>query len=72
MLTQKLIDATMCLQSQQDEEVSTVSTEEKRIAEKLANACEQLPPGKKEFLLGFAEGVAAMAEKRDENPDDRA
>lgn len=46
-----------------------MSTEEKRIAEKLANACEQLPPGKKEFLLGFAEGVAAMAEKRGDNQE---
>lgn len=48
-----------------------MSAEEKRIAEKLANACEQLPPEKKEFLLGFAEGVAAMAEKREDQEADR-
>ena len=42
-----------------------MSAEEKRIGDKLATACEQLPPEKREFLLGFAEGVAAMAEKRD-------
>ena len=46
-----------------------MSVEEKRIAEKLATACEQLPPGKKEFLLGFAEGVAAMAERKEKDPD---
>ena len=48
-----------------------MSAEEKRIAEKLANACEQLPPGKKEFLLGFAEGVAAIAEKCENREADR-
>lgn len=40
-----------------------VSEREKQIAEKLAAACEQLPDGKKEFLIGYAEGVAAMAGK---------
>ena len=48
-----------------------MSAEEKRIAEKLANACEQLPPGKQESLLGFAEGVAAMAEKSENREADR-
>lgn len=37
---------------------------EKQIAENLAAACEQLPDGKKEFLMGYAEGVAAMAAKQ--------
>ena len=40
-----------------------MSEREKQIAEKLAAACEQLPDGKKEFLMGYAEGVAAMAKK---------
>lgn len=40
-----------------------MSEREKQIAEKLAEACEQLPEGKKEFLMGYAEGVAAMAQK---------
>ena len=41
-----------------------MSEKEKKIAEKLAAACEQLPEGKKEFLIGYAEGVAAMAAKQ--------
>ncbi len=47
-----------------------MSEREKKIAEKLAAACEQLPDGKKEFLMGYAEGVAAMAASRQagENP----
>ncbi len=38
------------------------------VGEKLAQAFDQLPPGKKEFLLGYAEGVAAMAGKEPETP----
>lgn len=41
-----------------------MSEREKQIAEKLAAACEQLPDGKKEFLIGYAEGVAAMAARQ--------
>lgn len=41
-----------------------MSEKEKQIAEKIASACEQLPDSKREFLLGFAEGVAAMTEKK--------
>lgn len=41
-----------------------MSEKEKRIAEKLAAVCEQLPDGKKEFLMGYAEGVAAMAKPK--------
>ena len=37
---------------------------ERRIAEYLAVALELLPDSKKEFLLGYAEGVAAMAARR--------
>lgn len=46
-----------------------MSEKEKQIAEKLATACEQLPDNKREFLLGFAEGVAAMTDRKGE-PDD--
>lgn len=35
---------------------------EKEIAKTLAKAFEALPDKKKEFLLGYAEGVAAMTE----------
>lgn len=34
---------------------------EKRIAKTLADTFNVLPDSKKEYLLGFAEGVAAMA-----------
>lgn len=40
-----------------------MNVEEQRIAANLADAIKQLPDGKKEFLLGYAEGVAAMAVK---------
>lgn len=39
-------------------------TEEKGCAEKLARAFDALPDSKKEFLMGYAEGVAAMADKQ--------
>lgn len=40
-----------------------MSEKEKRIVEKLAAACEYLPESKKEYLIGYAEGVAAMANR---------
>lgn len=43
-----------------------MSEREKRIAENLADAVSRLPDSKKEFLLGYAEGVAAMADKAKE------
>jgi hypothetical protein len=46
-----------------------MSEKEKHIAEKLAAACEKLPDNKKEFLLGYAEGVAAMAEQQKGDSD---
>ena len=46
-------------------EVKTVSENERRIAESLAVALEKLPDSKKEFLLGYAEGVAAMAARKE-------
>lgn len=36
-----------------------MSEKEKTVAAKLAEAFEALPDNKKEYLLGFAEGVAA-------------
>lgn len=42
-----------------------MSENERRIAESLALALEMLPDSKKEFLLGYAEGVAAMAARRE-------
>ena len=42
-----------------------MSEKERNIAESLTRACELLPDGKKEYLIGYAEGVAAMAEKWD-------
>lgn len=42
-----------------------MSEREKAIAESLTRACELLPDNKKEYLIGYAEGVAAMAAKKD-------
>lgn len=44
-----------------------MSEKEKQIAENLVKACALLPDEKKEFLLGYAEGVAAMAEKKSQS-----
>lgn len=50
-----------------------MSEREKQIAKNLAKACELLPEGKKEFLAGYAEGVAAMAAKQEaEKQEDEA
>lgn len=44
-----------------------MSEQEKTAAQKIADAYNNLPEGKKEFLLGFAEGVAAArAQGKDE------
>lgn len=40
-----------------------MSEREKQIAENLVDAFTKLPDNKKEFLLGYAEGVAAMTER---------
>ncbi|WP_306542067.1 hypothetical protein [Acidaminococcus intestini] len=45
-----------------------MSTEEKTIAWTLAEAVKILPDGKREYLLGYAEGVAAMAEAANSAP----
>lgn len=52
-----------------------MSEREKQIAENLVDAFAKLPANKKEFLLGYAEGVAAMTERgrekeaRDDNTE---
>ena len=46
-----------------------MNDKEKGIAKTLADTFETLPDSKKEYLLGFAEGVAAMAEgQKSEEP----
>lgn len=45
-----------------------MSEKERNIAESLTRACELLPDGKKEYLIGYAEGVAAMAEAANSAP----
>ena len=39
-----------------------MSKEEKQLMEQTAKAFEVLPPEKKEYLIGYAEGVEAMRE----------
>lgn len=48
-----------------------MSQEEKKIAKKLAEAFKVLPDAKKEYLIGFAEGVASVSDSKnsDENLD---
>ena len=41
-----------------------MSEMEKMLADSLAKAAAALPENKREFLLGFAEGVAAMTEAK--------
>lgn len=48
-----------------------MSERERKIAENLAEAVARLPDSKKEFLLGYAEGVAAMADKAKAEEADR-
>lgn len=48
-------------------EVITVTKKEKQNqARRIAEALDRLPEGKAEFILGYAEGVIAMAAKLDE------
>lgn len=49
-----------------------MSEREKQIAENLAEAVAKLPDSKREFLLGYAEGVAAMADKAKEAQERQA
>lgn len=48
-----------------------MSEREKQIAENLVDAFTKLPDSKKEFLLGYAEGVAAMTERGRETEDEK-
>lgn len=43
-----------------------MSEKEKQIIQSLKKSVNALPEGKREFLRGYAEGVAAMAEKKAE------
>lgn len=43
-----------------------MTQQDKKIGENLWNAFKALPNEKKEYLLGFAEGVAAMIESKQE------
>lgn len=42
-----------------------MSEKEKALAERLAAAFDALPESKKEYLLGYADGVAGMQAKQD-------
>ena len=42
-----------------------LSEMEKKLADSLAKAAAALPESKREFLLGYAEGVAAMTEAKE-------
>lgn len=46
-----------------------MSEKEKHVAETLAKVLEVLPEGKKEYLIGYAEGVTAMAQQTVEQSD---
>lgn len=43
-----------------------MSEKEKQTASKIAEAMNKLPEEKREYLIGFAEGVAAMSSKKDD------
>ena len=46
-----------------------MSTKEKDLVKSITEAVSTLPEGKREFLLGYAEGVLAMADRtRREDP----
>lgn len=50
-----------------------MSDKGKKIVKSLAEAVKVLPDDKREYLLGFADGVAAMAEKKqDEEKEEEA
>lgn len=45
-----------------------MAEKEKQIAQTIENALADLPEEKKQYFMGFAEGVAAMAEQAREKP----
>lgn len=47
-----------------------MSKEEKAIAKKIAEAVKVLSPAKREYLIGFAEGVVAVNESKQEEKKD--
>lgn len=51
-------------------EVTPVSEKEKQIIQSLKKSVNMLPDDKREFLRGYAEGVAAMAEKKSDKAND--
>lgn len=48
-----------------------MSEEVKKLGAAIAQALEILPEHKKEYILGFAEGVAAMAAAKAEQPPEQ-
>lgn len=46
-----------------------MSDKEKQTARKIADAMTKLPDDKREYLIGFAEGVAAMSDKKKDTPE---
>lgn len=44
------------------EEVRLLDDKEKKLSESLMRAVTLLPEGKRDYLMGYADGVAAMAE----------
>lgn len=44
---------------------------EKEIVENLARACELLPENKLDYLIGYAEGVAAMADRQKDREEQK-
>ena len=51
-------------------EVIPMSPDKKKIIKALASAMETLPDSKREYILGYAEGVAAMSEKSKQDTED--
>lgn len=47
-----------------------MSETEKTVGAKLAEALEALPPEKREYMIGYAEGVAAMKARTMEDPEE--
>ena len=46
-----------------------LSEKEKKILETLGNTISKMSEGEKDYLLGFAEGMAAMKEKKTEKEE---
>lgn len=51
----------------QQERMHFMNTEEKQIIQSITQAVVTLPDDKREFILGYAEGVIAMAGRSGEN-----